>query len=390
MRIVALTLVAGCLFAQESPVPTTEQRVSGSLETGYRWRTGPGGSSDSYRSIVDLGPGPKLLNTEFTIIDPKAHLFDLIEARASNWGDDPYSTLHVSVRKQSLYDFTADHRNIAYFNYLPSFANPLLSRGVLLNERSFDIRRRMTSLQLDILPGNWFVPYLAYERSASYGRGINTFVSDVNEYPVPTLIRDGLNHYRGGVRLQLPRLNVTAEQGGTTFKDDQSLYENVRNQGNRETPFLGQTLTLNSLIQGYGIRSTSVYTKLSGTGSVTPWLNLSGDFMYSRPKTETNFQQANSGSFVVSSEALAYTAQQFLLSAQAAMPRTTGTFGAELLAHRRARVMISFFTDRLDNKGSSAADNMITPATTLPLRSSALTLSCAMNTITWRVISSST
>lgn len=154
------------------------------------------GSLNTYRSVVDLGSGPKLLRTEFTILDPKSRLFDRIDVRASNWGDDPYSTLHASVRKQHLYDFTADYRNIAYFNYLPSYADPLLSRGVMLDERSFDIRRRMANLQLDLLPGNWLVPYLAYERSSGSGHGINTFVSDVNEYPVPTLIRDGQNHYR--------------------------------------------------------------------------------------------------------------------------------------------------------------------------------------------------
>ena len=42
-------------------------------------------------------------------------------------------TLHVNVRKLRLYDFNADYRNIAYFNYLPSYADPLLSRGIVLN-----------------------------------------------------------------------------------------------------------------------------------------------------------------------------------------------------------------------------------------------------------------
>jgi hypothetical protein len=374
MRIVALCVAAAAwLSAQESPAPATEQRVTGVLELGYRWRTEPGGSVNSYRSVVDLGSGPKMLNTDFTIVDPKGRLFDRIDTRASNWGDDPYSTLHVSARKLRWYDFSADHRNIAYFNYLPSFANPLLSRGILLNERSFDIRRRTTAVQLDILPGNWFVPYVAYERSSGSGRGINTFVSDLNEYPVPTIISDGLNLYRGGVRLQLPRLNMTVEQGGTTFKDDQSLFENTPNPGNRETPFLGRTLMLNSLMEAYGIRSTSVYGKLSGTGSVTRWLNLSGDLMYSRPKTDVSFQQASSGNFVVSSEVLAFTAQQFVLSAQASMPRTTGTFGAELLAHRRVRVMWSFLTDRFDNNGSSAARNTLMDVSALPVRALDLT-----------------
>ena len=89
MRILALGLAAGCLMAQEAPVPATDQRVTGIVEAGYRWRTDPGGSVNTYRSVVDLGSGPKLLRSELTILDPHLGLFDRIETRSSNWGDDP-------------------------------------------------------------------------------------------------------------------------------------------------------------------------------------------------------------------------------------------------------------------------------------------------------------
>ena len=81
----------------ESPVPSTEAWVSGYVEAGYRWRTDVGGNFNAYRSVVDLGEGPKLLSTDFSIRDPKKRLFDRIDTRAYNWGDDPYSTLHVHV-----------------------------------------------------------------------------------------------------------------------------------------------------------------------------------------------------------------------------------------------------------------------------------------------------
>lgn len=116
----------------------------------------------------------------------------------------------------------------------------------------------------------------------------------------------------------------------------------MRNPGNRDTPYLGQNLVLNSLVQAYGIRSDSVHTRVSGTGSPARWLNLSGDVLYSRPRSQSTFQQANTGNFVLSSEALLFATQQFLLSAQASMPRKTGTFGAELLPIRRTRIMLSF------------------------------------------------
>ena len=127
--LIPLLVLSQFLAAQdtpaESPVPSTETWFSGFVEGGYRWRTDVGGNFNAYRSVVDLGEGPKLLSTDFQIRDPKKRLFDRIDTRAYNWGDDPYSTLHVNAFKQKVYDFNADYRNIAYFNNLPSFANPL-------------------------------------------------------------------------------------------------------------------------------------------------------------------------------------------------------------------------------------------------------------------------
>src|SRR5207249_2011407 len=75
-----------------SPVPSGESWLTGSIELGYRWRSDVGGSFDTYRSIVNLGSGPKLLGTDFTLTDPKHRAFDQIRVRAYSWGDEPYST----------------------------------------------------------------------------------------------------------------------------------------------------------------------------------------------------------------------------------------------------------------------------------------------------------
>src|SRR5438552_1017152 len=122
MRRLLFIVVAARLGAQEaaqpaaSPVPSTESWFTGSFDVGYRWRTDVAGSFDTYRSFVNLGSGPKLLGTEFTITDPKHRAFDRVDVRASSWGDDPYANLHLRAIKAKLYDFNADYRDIAYFN----------------------------------------------------------------------------------------------------------------------------------------------------------------------------------------------------------------------------------------------------------------------------------
>src|SRR5580704_16344941 len=80
-----------------SPVPSTEPSLTGWIELGYRWRTDVGGSFDAYRSIINLGSGPKFLGTDFTLADPKHRWFDQIQVRANSWGDEPSSSLHLEA-----------------------------------------------------------------------------------------------------------------------------------------------------------------------------------------------------------------------------------------------------------------------------------------------------
>jgi hypothetical protein len=373
MRILLIFVLLIPLAAQEakqepaSPVPSTESWLTGSVDLGYRWRTAVAGSLNEYRSVVDLGSGPKLLEAEFTIRPPNKRLFDSIHVRGYNWGDDPYSTVHVDARKARLYEFSADYRNIAYFNNVPSFADPLLARGIVLNERSFDIRRRFSDFQLDLLPGNWITPYLAYGRSSGSGSGVTTFVATGNEYPVPNLIRDSMNNYRAGIRFELRRFHVTVEQGGTTFRDDQQVFSasGTRNLGNNTTPLLGQTLFLSSLQQAYGIRGDSIYSKALVTANPWQWIDVYGQFLYSQPHTEVNYQQFDTGNFALLNPVLVYTGQQFLLSAASKLPRTSGSLGAEIRPFRRVRIRQSWLTDRLHNAGSSQARQVLTPTSSL-------------------------
>ncbi|MES1262548.1 MAG: hypothetical protein ABUS49_12510 [Acidobacteriota bacterium] len=357
--------------AAESPVPSDTRWLTGSLDLGYRWVTGTGGSFATYRSVVDLGSGPKLLGADFTLTDPQRRLFDRVDVRASDWGGDPYSTFHLDAKKSKLYDFSADYRNIAYYNNLPSFADPLLATsGVILNEQSLDTRQRLASFQLDLLPGGRIVPWLAYERNADSGRGVATFVSDGNEFPVFSRIRNSTSNYRGGVRVELFRFHLLLEQGGTTFKDDQQLSQSPgqTNPGNFTSPLLGQTLDLTGLGQAYGIRGTSIYSKASLTSNVTSWLDLYGQFLYSQPDSNVNFQQFSTGNQVLLNQVLFYTGEQSIVSAEAKLPHTSGSFGAEIRPFRRLRVLPSWLTDRMHtNSSASSSQILMTAAGPVPL-----------------------
>jgi hypothetical protein len=356
--LAAIICLAPALLGQDapSPVPSTEPVLTGWIDFGYRWQTGVGGSDAAYRSIVNLGSGPKLLGTDFTLADPKHRWFDTIAVRADTWGDEPSSSVHVDAKKSGVYDFNADYRDFAYYNFLPTYADPLLSQGIVLDEQSFDTRSKIAALSLDIRPGHWWTPYFGWDHDSSSGTGATVFVTDGNNYPVPNTLRDSTDLYRGGVRFEKPHFHLTVEEGGTVFKSDQSLYQNPgsTNYGNFSSPIFGQTLDLTSLLAAYGIGESSAYSKAQLTAKPTSWLDIYGQFLYSQPNTNVHYQQTDTGNLYRQSQILFYSAEQQLSNAAAQQPHTTGSLGAEIRPFKRVRIVESWLTDRLHDAGSAA------------------------------------
>ena len=355
---------AAAQAAAASPVvPGSETTISGSVDVGYQWRSGVGGSLDTYRTVVNLGSGLRLMGLDLSFENASHRWFDRMNVRATDWGGDPYNTAHVDVSRHDWYNFSFDYRNVAYFNFLPSYADPTIGQGIYLDQRSFDTHRRMSDFELELMPGKWIVPYVAYSRDSGFGRGITDFVSDANEYPVADRPRDKTDNYRGGVRIELPKFHVTLEQGGTKFKDDQDVYTSNENLGNRTTPFFGEQLSLTNLAQTYGIRGDSIYSKVLLTADPFSWISVFGQFLYSRPDTTVNYSQFNNGQFVNLATLLLFTSEYDLVNAAAKQPHTSGTFGFELRPFKRLRVIESWTTDRLHNASfASLNQQILTPA----------------------------
>ena len=331
--------------AAPSPAPSGEEWFTGSVDLGYRWLTGVNGNFPEYRSVVNLGQGLILNGLDFTITDPKKRLFDRVDASAYGWGGDPYTTARLNARKQGDYDFFFDYRNIAYFDAVPSYANPTAPAG--FNEQSFDTHRRSMTIGLDLRPGKRIVPYLVYDRNSGYGNGVDEWVQDSNdEFAVPTLLRDSTNNYRGGVRFEYNRFHITLEQGGTTYKDDDQSTWSGTNDGDRTSPIFGQTLSLTSLHQAYDVTGKSLYSKALVTAHPFSWIDIYGQFLYSDPKTTVNFSETAAGNYLMIQELLFYASQQSIGTGAANQPHTTGTVGFEIRPFKRMRIIQNWMTDR--------------------------------------------
>ena len=348
--------------AAEAPAPDTEKTFTGYIDVGARW-VGWAGDRNTYRSMVNLRQGLRLVGMDLTIAPKASMLFDTARIQANNWGGDPYNTARLDVFKKGVYRYNGAYSNIAYFNYLPSFADPTASSGVFLNQRATDTAIRNFDHSLELNPGGRIIPFFGYERNSDSGHGITTLVEDRNEYPLRDITNWGQNLYRGGVRVEMNRWHATIEQGYSGFKDDQSVYSTAKLNGNRTTPYLGQTLFLSQGQEFYRIRGDGPYTKALLTANPFNWLDLSGQFMYTKPNTTSTFSQYVAGNLVSPALFLFYPRGTDYAYGDARMPRTSGSLNAELRPFSRLRIRQTWETDKFTNTSTGNLTASIFPAT---------------------------
>jgi hypothetical protein len=329
-----------------------KEGMSGSIEVGYRWNGTLYGNPDVYRSVVNLGEGPRLFGFDFHYLAPKrGGWLERLNATASGWGGDPYSQLHIDALADTKYRLIVDQRSMAYFNAMPSFANPQLSNGVLFTQDSYDVQNKVTDILLELRPTTRIVPYFEYQRSGSTGRGVLNSVTNYNEYPVTSLYDSSSNLYRGGVHFELTKMHITVEGGGNQFTDNQLLTTSDYNAGNRTAPFLGQTLFLNNVQQQYNITGNGPFLRALFTYRPWQWIDVYANLLYSQPETTSSLNYLGDGNFVQNNPILFYSTSQYAIGSAAAQPHTTGNAGFELRPHKKIRVVETFLTDRLHTAG---------------------------------------
>ena len=125
---------------------------------------------------------------------------------------------------------------------------------------------------------------------------MTTFVSERNEFPVPNTLRDRTNLYRGGVRFELRRFHATLEEGGTTFKNDQNLYQTRLDQLRQfDRSDLRPDTRSDESARRLRHHGTSTYTKALFTANAVSWLDLYGQFSTASPSSNVNYQEDATG-----------------------------------------------------------------------------------------------
>ena len=358
MRPLLPFLLAFAATAQERLAP--EKKLSATVDGGYRFLSGVNGDVRTYRSVVNLGEGPKLFSADVDYSNPMPIVLDRFTLSLQSWGGEPYNTLRLDAERSNWWRLRADYRNLSYYNFLPSFANPVAN----LNQRGFDHQRRYASVDLDLLPHRRISPYVSWQRDSGRGRGVTPYIANGNEYPVATQLDDGTHLVRGGLRFDLARCHLTLEQGGGTFTDNQRINSTDRNPGNRGAPIFDQSLFLASLSEKWSVEGRNYYSKGVLTAAPASWAHLYLHFIHSRPTQQVQYTDSGRGLFYLAGTRF-FNGIETLLSSEAKMPRSSASAGVELRPLSRLRVVESWSTERLHNASSALLAELVLFASAL-------------------------
>jgi hypothetical protein len=332
------------------------------FEVGYRWVSEIAGTTgvsdiakDVYRSMVNLGDGPKLLRSNFSLRAPygQGGLFDRMDVSANNWGGDPYNTVRLNLALADKYEFRADYRNLNYYNFLPQYANPLLLSGVFLGQHSLNVTHRSTDLELRLFPNNKIRPFVGYTRSSGFGPGFRTVEFTGNEFLVDTNWRYSSDDYRGGVEISLPKTTLVVEQGFRFLRNDTGLESGPNAGNNPGATFLGQRVGLDFLDIGYHDRTSLPYTKLMAKFVPYRSLRFSGRYIYSMADLDSTLGEVSSGSLVTLTERLVYRAGTENVEATAKRPNHNGAFMVEFSPISRLIITNELETRNTHTSGSA-------------------------------------
>jgi hypothetical protein len=351
--------------AADSPTPLVEKSYDGFVEAGYRWLGNVGGDNNTYRSVVNNEEGIRLSAAEFNYTRPNWKLLDEMHISVRNWGD-PYNTARMDVGKQGLWRYRGSYSNTNYYNYLPSFADPGLATGNLMNQRAYDTAIKNYDNLLEFLPGTRLIPYLGFTRNSSFGTGITPLVVSGNEYPLRTNLDWYQTSFFGGIRGEFSHFHGTFEAGNTNFNDNQSVYSTDPSTGNRTSPYLGQKLTLNSGGEQYQVKGDGLFYKGLFTANPWSWIDLYGQFYYTDPNTTSSYSETVTGNLVYMPRSLFYQSGVDQFYGNSNMPHTSGSAATEIRPWSKLRIRYNFETDRFHSNSTGTLDSLITATTNPP------------------------
>lgn len=310
------------------------------IDLRSRFVTGDRGAV--YRSVVNLGEGVRVFAGRLHYEGK-----DSVDASIQDWGGDPNSQATIRIRREQVYEVLLQYRTMAYFNNLPSYANPLFAQGALASQRSLDVRRRQVDLNIRWKPKARVSPFFGILRTNGDGQGVTPFVGSGDEFPVHTTFGDALTTVRGGIQVTGSVWSATLEQGRTGYTDRQQL-DSAGNAGNR-----ADTVALDRLLESYHASGSGLFTRALFQAQPYSTLGFTGHYVFSQPHLDVTHTLTAEGRFLDPATRRPFNSLVEQSVTGASQPHNSGSWSTEFRPHPKLRIGHNWLSDAFQIFGAS-------------------------------------
>jgi len=349
--------------------------VKQTVEFGYRY-TNFTGNRDVFNTFVNLNPGPRLLEQtlEMRSLNHRGALFDDLYLSNFGYGGEPNTVSRLRMYKNKWYNLSGTfrrNRNLWDFNLLANPLNPPNSNPFVpipSSPHAMELSRRMTDVNLTLLPQSRVRFRLGYSRNINEGPSVTTFHEGTDVLAFQQW-KTTLNSYSFGVDVRiLPKTNISYDQffyyykGDTTWEDrsqtfrlpngvpvDLGIIFNTPANQPCSAPISDATTvppTANPACNGYitynrqgRVRTDYPTEQISFQSNYFRNVDLSGRFLYSSSKSDVfDYQEFYQGLVTRTRQ------REFAISGPAETKRVnvTADFAATWRATEKFRVVDTF------------------------------------------------
>jgi hypothetical protein len=269
-------------------------------EIGFRWFD-VSGNEGMYRTQINERSGLLIRHLTLATGDFEGHtsLVDRFRLDVSDLGVGPAGSLRIEADRAGAYRLRVAYRGTEAFSELPAFANPLLARGVVPGQHTYDRTRRMFDVDLDVLPERAISPFVGYTFNDSDSDGTTTYTLGQDEFLLGQDLAEKDRELRLGAAFHFGAFSGRVTQGWRSFDGTETVVlGSGANGGNNEGAVRGQPVQASSITRTSSTDGSTPFTNVFLTGRWAKRIQATGTFVRFAAESDTDGSEDARGSFV--------------------------------------------------------------------------------------------
>lgn len=342
----AVLLIAATAHAETLPL---------NLELGYRWLN-QSGNDAMYRTQINERSGFLIRSLSYATPDVRIDATDL--------GVGPSGSFRLESDRQGLYKFRLGYRSNNSFSALPTFANPLVSRGVFLSQHTYDRTRRMLDADLQFIPDRKISPFIGFSSNTNRGPGRTTYTLGQDEFVLDQNLHEVDREFRAGASFQFANVSGQLTQGWRKFRGSDSYSLPGASDGNNGGPILGTNLNAGTLVRSDITHVTTPFTNGYVTAQLGDRTTFVGNYVRFSADSSGDESESATGSFVSFGINRFFTGLTESASSRAKNTGWTGGARAEFNLWRDVDFLAGYQKDHRELTGSALIDTLFLQSVT--------------------------